>query len=170
VNKEKGMVLILVLLFMQIFAWLSLSMLENHIISVKMSRTLWQKHQTFIKAENILKQIENEVLQDTLNCVIPVTHYDILLSKSLDWWNEFGCGGIQEKFQYSYVLEKLASSCTLLSSEVALHIRITLRIQNLTNQTKEILQSTLVKIDNATQNCQGMPQDYIAGRRQWRQL
>ena len=139
-RKTKGFVLIIVLVFMQIFAMLSLSILENHTLATKMSRAFHDKHLLFETAEKFLQSIENAISISYPYCEISVTEMSVLLMQSLDWWRESGCEEQGEKLKIYYVYEILQENI----------LRITIQVIDLQNNAKEILQSTLVKIDNAT--------------------
>ncbi|HEX2548553.1 MAG TPA: hypothetical protein VHM20_01905 [Gammaproteobacteria bacterium] len=138
--KVQGFILIIILIFMQIFALLSLSILANNTLAIKMARSYQQKSHVFSIAEKALAAMVDSSSSD-LHCEIPIMDESQLLNQSLDWWMSVGCEVWDEKLKIMYVYEVLADNI----------LRITLQVFDLQNRTKEILQNTLVKMDNATQ-------------------
>lgn len=138
IHKQKGFVLIVVLLFLQQFAMLSVAMISQHILSIKMSNEYQQKHHVFQSAEKLLRNINDSMFEED-NCEIPVLDAALMRTQSLTWWEENACSGLSGSFKYYYVFEKLSENI----------VRMTLLVMQ--NNAREILQNTLVKIDNAKQ-------------------
>jgi hypothetical protein len=139
--KVQGFVLIIVLLFMQIFAMLSVCIIENHTLAMKMARSYQQKKHIFAVAEKFLASIGNMMAMN-VDCEVPVMDLSLLLNQPMDWWVKFGCQDHEEKLQIYYVYEVLQENI----------LRVTVQVFDLQNHAKEILQNTFIKIDNATQS------------------
>ncbi len=141
IYKEKGFVLIFVLFFMQIFAMLSVAMLSQYTFSLKMSQNYQQKHVVFQNAEKILSNLSHAINFKESPCEIPVIDSSSIVKKSIEWWSTVGCPVIEAPLKYYYVYEVLEENI----------FRITILAMDFHNNAKEILQNTIVKMDNAIQ-------------------
>lgn len=86
-SSEKGLVLIAVLIFMQIFALLGLYALENILLQLKINNMMWFSHQIEIHAENIINRVE----KNFLFCINPSISINEVKNKSFSWWQQHGC-------------------------------------------------------------------------------
>lgn len=177
--KQTGLVLIAALIFLQVIAILGIYAVESALQAEKMSRLDWQQNTIFAISEQILRLVENHAQQDISNCLIPMMPQDDLLSKTLDWWQlPSHCAGNFQLFQYYYVMEKLGGDPCAdivhfdlpLKRSLAMYYRISLFILDKKHEAKEILQSTLITLDNAVLSCEGNHHPVFLGRQMWREL
>jgi hypothetical protein len=178
-NKQSGLALILALIFLQILAILGLFSIENSIETEKMSRLAWQQSSIFFIAEQKLNAIEMLLQKNLPNCLIPVISENALLTKPLNWWRSVGCTGQIQDFEYYYLIEKLdIDPCAELKSlnkmtsqnSTLQYLRISLLMLNTKNESKEILQSTIITLDNTKPLACNGPHHVVAlGRQMWRE-
>jgi Tfp pilus assembly protein PilX len=178
-NKQLGFTLIVALIFLQIITILGLYAVESAIQAEKMSRLNEQKKVIFFNAEQVLHSIETKLLKEIPSCLIPITPSSELISKTLEWWQSSArCVGIFQLFEYYYVVEKLGSPiCVNIDpfnlgftrNNMGEYFRITLLVLDKKNESREMLQSTIITLDNALQSCDS-DHHVILGRQMWREL
>lgn len=172
-NRIQGMVLLIVLIFLQISFMLGLYLMQDSFISQKLSQFIWKKTNMLITAEYVLQQIEQDILRRNTGCHIHVLNSHELMNKPLEWWQSKACPGIYNGYPYYYIFEKLIEDpCADIGQNIpyqtALYFRITLLLIDLQNNVREILQSTIIKPDNANQQCKGRYYSKLPGRQSWR--
>ncbi len=174
IRYQFGMALITVLIFLQLLAMLSLYALEASWLEMKMSRNTWQYHEASIAAENALNKVEDKLMQQTSNCLITVTSSNELLSRPLTWWQSIACTGQFNLLRYYYVIEDLEEdSCADVrqDKEVAHYYRVTLlSVSKKISDQRILLQSTVIKQDNAKEACAEDHHTVSIGRQMWREL
>jgi hypothetical protein len=163
-GRDKGIALVTVLLFLQILTLLGLYLLESTSWSDKLTREYWYKHIIFQVAEQKLSEL-NFLEVCRINPIPP----EVLITSPLEWWEEHAC---QEQFtqgKYYYIYENLS---TVLCQEGgnANYFRTTLLIYTKNQEVREILQNTIVKIDNANRVCHIDHQTIVEGRQGWSRL
>jgi len=178
--KHSGLALITALIFLQIIAILGIYAVQSTIFAEKMSRLAWQHNQSVTAAEYVLHLAETQAQAGIAECVIPTTSSNELVSKPLSWWQSFkDCAGNFQLFEYYYVIEKLGedgcayiklANYEMLNKYSANYSRITLLLTDKKNEVREMLQSTLVTLDNARLNCDTGYHPVVLGRQAWREL
>lgn len=176
-NNQSGFALIIVLIFLQIIALLGIYSVESVIQAEKMSRLNAKQVLTFIQAEQILSLIEKNFLKTIPSCIIPQTPPSVLMSEPFNWWqSQERCAGIFQLFQYYYVIEKLdVDACIKMTfldpdrHDIGKYYRITLLTIDKKNEAREMLQSTIITLDNTLQRCDS-DEDIFIGRQMWREL
>jgi hypothetical protein len=177
-SSRRGMVLIVVLIFLEIFSILGLSALQANLWENKLTQRFWVKNimKSIAKAE--LATVESKLITALPNCLIPVTSASILASHEIDWWRSISCAGIFRMFQYYYVIEFLGDdSCAYLSgideipASIAGYYRITVLITSSHDPgQKVILQSSIVKPITQDVICNRRRHGVAAGRQMVREL
>lgn len=171
-KTNEGIVLITVLLFMQLFTILGLFALQNGFLAKLSSYAFYQQDKHRRQIEQILIQVEINWIPA---CLIPAISRDELLIKPLDWWKSREmCTGQKNQLQYYYAIENLGEDpCAYRGDQIsksAYYFRVTVLTFLEHQKTKELLQSTIIKMDNAVRKCEGQPHPIIPGRQSWRKL
>ncbi len=156
-RKSKGIVLFTVLIFFQLITLLGLYLLQTSFLSKKLNITYWQYYSLFNLANERLQCIESSNLDELDACRIPVMTQVDLLSKTFDWWQNHACAEQINNISYYYVIESLHNTgCIKLPNnlwEPIKHLRITLMVHSKNKVFREILQSVVIKLDNAMHDC-----------------
>jgi Tfp pilus assembly protein PilX len=176
-QSDKGFVLLIILVFMQIFSILTCVGLASVSAAIRINRDAWQSY-TFKKAAvRELDTLETALLTTGPQCVIPILPAGELARKSISWWQEYSCSSNLAGFRYYYVTENLGKdSCSLLDKDtdhivIADYYRITLLALPAKKLTaKLILQSTMVKASNDSLPCDRDKHLVTAGRQMQREL
>ncbi len=174
-HKSEGFVLLIVLVFIQIFSLLGLSAMNNVFLLLKTSNTLDIHSSYFHQSTVVLTIIESMVVHQIPDCVIPVTEPDVLIAKSLNWWQSYACSDTFSSLIYYYVVEPLAvDPCANIEhagSSFADYYRITLFLFSRTGGARIFLQSSLVRPDTTSKGrCNGQKHVVRIGRQSWREL
>jgi Tfp pilus assembly protein PilX len=174
--KNKGFVLISILVLLSVLTMIGLFAMMQSVISQKSSRFEWQERTLFQIAQNILINIENNVLIELPDCLIEPLSQDEIVRKPLSWWETSSCAGNFHLFQYYYVVESRGmDACAKIDSlngndeRRADYFRITLRVSSKQDSTL-FLQSTLVKPTITSIACHGTDYDVSIGQQRWRVL
>lgn len=173
--KSSGFVLIIVLVFMQVFALLSWCAIEGVLLEMKMLQQHQVSSQVMSNAEQILKKVEDSLLHYQSSCLIPQIESAQLLSRSLHWWqSSVTCAGIFRLFQYYYVVEFLGNDpCATVTSAALTTVnywRITILVKPFVGSEKVWLQSTIATASDIRADCHGVFHDINIGRQSWCEL
>lgn len=170
--KGRGFVLPAVLVFLQLFSWLSVSSLMMVSMDIKSQVHQWQKQEYLMQTHLILEHLEDELSAGIVTCLI--SHYTAaeMAKKPLAWWQAHTCHGYFQKVSYYYAVESLGMDvCGIVSEKnneqkrIANYYRI--RLLSLPDKQKNTqlrLQSTLVVGANAAASCQGEEHPVTLGR------
>ncbi len=162
---SKGFSLLVVLIFLQIFAIMSLYGLTTVGIIIKMNQDNWQRDITISQARNILFSL---TAVDDLNCTIPITSPSILSKQPLSWWQQTACGGNSAGNQYYYVVEALGrNACSAVNDDEHLYLADYYRVTVLFSSIR--LQGTYVKASNEIPSCHTLHYA-ITGYQMWREI
>jgi Tfp pilus assembly protein PilX len=178
-DKQNGLALIVAVIFLQVITILGLYAVESAIQAEKMSRLNTDQNKVFVNAEEVLNLIEAKIMKEIPHCLIPLTASYELMTKPLEWWQSpERCAGIFQFFEYYYVVEKLGVEVciniaslekTVVKDSVGEYFRITLLGFDKKNASREMLQSTIITLDNALQPCDSGHR-IVLGRQMWREL
>lgn len=160
---EKGMILMIVLLFLQMLSLLGIYAIESSLLSVKMNRQEWEHHIFLFDAKNQLLAIEKTLDPEKITCLIPITSTDDLLQKNKRWWKLMGCTGDH----YFYVVEdEGVDACAMIlhsKKKVAHYFRLMgYFFQDDANEL--FLQSTFVLPIEQSQSCEATMHDVSVGQ------
>jgi hypothetical protein len=117
-------------------------------------------------------------MKEMLPCLISITPTSELMSKPLDWWQSSACcAGVYQFYQYYYVIEKLGVKACVnrapfgeaARNTIGECMRITLLAMDKKNEAREMLQSTIITLDNVMQPCEA-DHYLVLGRQMWREL
>lgn len=169
---ETGIVLITVLLFLQLFTILGLFALQNGFLAKMTSQAFYQHDKDQRQAEYILSEVEKN---GSVSCLTTVTERNDWISKPLDWWKSSAmCAGHKNHYQYYYAIESLGEDpCAYMegqANKLAHYYRVTVLVLSENQKQKELLQSSIIKMDNMVRECEGKPHPIIPGRQMWRIL
>ncbi|RDI48812.1 hypothetical protein [Aquicella lusitana] len=172
----KGFVLLTVLFFLQLLAFMSLQSLMNISLTTRINGDAWLHELNLRTAGKILREVESNFLQRE-HCSIPVTPAEELAKNPLSWWMAHSCSGNLAGIQYHYVVEFLGEAiCTLIRKNENNHLvmaeyyRITLLYwPERDREAAILLQSTWVRAGREASPCQ--PYHLVlSGRQMWRQI
>lgn len=167
--RQRGYVLLLVLVFMQIYVLLGMYGLESAILEFNANSRLWSRNQDTQFAKQIVNELANKEFKD--NCIISAGSR--VQKKPLEWWQLWGCSGNLSGFQYYYIIEVLGNdACALIDINQAIsadYYRITL-VSFSSYYSTLILQSIEVKPSNTQNLCMGKTHIVAEGRQSWREL
>lgn len=174
----KGMALITVLIFLEIFALLSLYGLQSLSWETKSANHYWQKHQLNNAAKIFLQQAESKLAESPSNCQIPLTPITKLISQPMNWWQSVSCAANTPMFQYYYVTEVMGTDpCAYIehipskSPKIANYYRITLlALRRPDSDAKIIMQSSIAEPVATDANCPGKIHFVTQGRQALRIL
>ncbi|MDR3478797.1 MAG: hypothetical protein P4M14_12300 [Gammaproteobacteria bacterium] len=179
-NSCRGFVLITVLLFLQIFAILSLYALQTNLLQNKIAGQFWHKHLEQVSAEALLLSLEKNKQLDASACVVPSMSVITFTTQTIDWWQSVSCTGNFNLFQYYYVIERLgADACSYIEQAneggsirvKANFVRLTLLLVNQQNLNEKVmLQTVLVLASLNDEICETTPYRVTPGRQSWREL
>lgn len=175
INREKGLVLIIVLIFLQVLFLLGWCALQMNTLEIKMNHDAWVQFSMRSLSEQALSKVEMQIDGNLQNCKIPVT--GDLSTKSISWWQSVSsCAGNFQTFAYYYRVELLGEDpCAYLENEgqqVSVdYFRLTLLGLLETNKTTLLLQSTFIKPHvGATLGCHETAHHVTMGRQMWRSV
>jgi Tfp pilus assembly protein PilX len=177
-SSRKGMVLIAVLIFLEIFSILGLYALQANLWENKLTQRFWVKNVMDSVAKAELVTAENRLVQSLSNCKIQSTSASILASQDIAWWRSVSCAGIFRMFQYYYVIEFLGNDpCAYLqgadesSASIAGYYRITVLITSSYDPGQKVmLQSSMVKPAMQDRICNSRRHGVTQGRQMMREL
>lgn len=180
IKNKQGFILPIVLLFMQLFALLSIYELDGAKLSMQISRDYFHVIKNNIIAKQILKNLEQDVVSQSDNpypCFISLTSSTQLVRSPLQWWGTHACSGNFDAMRYYYVLEWLGKNpCVNLdkitnNQLVAVnYYRLTLYVNDSKSAGIWFFQSTLVKPSEEAPLCKDKPYSITIGRQMWREL
>lgn len=167
--RQYGYVLLITLVFLQIFALLGMYALTKSVNALRQDQHQWQRLQSDRQANLILVKLEKSLIQDAIKCHIPLT--TDIFKKTIAWWEQYGCSANFAGIRYYYVEEDLGiDECAIISNDnnqqvIANYYRITL-CMNMNNlpESKIIVQSTLAKPVMSNHRCFGHKRQLKAGR------
>ncbi len=181
-TSEHGVVLIIVLVFLEIYMLLSLAVLESDVFQTRMSHQYWQKKQMMFAANEVLRHAELELIHQIPPCVIPTTSSMDFAHKPLSWWQSgLSCVGNFQRLQYYYVVEALdKNACAYILQDLygdtkkvnASYYRITLLMTTTDglSDLHRLIQSTVSKPDTQELTCTIGSHKVNVGRQSWREL
>ena len=175
-NKNNGVILLTVLIFMQILILLNWCVLERAWLSQKSSKNFMMQDKLQYSSKQILSEIELMLTTQTVGCMIPITNSIELVHKPLTWWQSaITCSGNFQEFHYYYVVEPLIDDeCAMIDETgiTASYLRITLLIVSNSYTPQLFLQSTSVKpsIKGMLYQCHRAQHRVQLGRQAWREL
>lgn len=174
-KKHQGFVLLIVLIFMQIYALLGITALEQVFLSEKLTADYKTRRFLLNEAEHLLRWLEGNLNEVSPLCLIPGLSVATLSSRPLSWWSAFSCAGPGYLFRSYYIIEALGEDpCAHLSSGIQVQVayyRITVLLVNEHDETmKVMLQSTVVKEAQTLEHCGGQSHSVDLGPQSWREL
>ena len=177
-QSSHGFVLLLLLIFMQLFAWVGLHELTIAADTLKLNQHHWQHDQQLLVAKKILARLERMPSSEMTHCLIPITPAFLLAKKPLSWWQQDACSGYFMGNQYYYVFESLGKDvCGAINKKTddplvaADYDRLTLFwLPVAIPGARIILQSTIAKESDELASCPDKLNLVKAGRQMWREI
>ncbi len=173
-REQKGFVLLLVLIFMQILLLLNWYAIENSVLLEKFSKNANQHDVLYYQAQAILADAGLLLMSHLPDCMISVTDSNEMILKPLSWWTAKSCSGNFQSIQYYYVVEPLATDVCALIDQIAnvsaAYFRITVFLYSAKDDSRFFLQSTWIRPNVSQESCKNLPHSVQAGRQSWREL
>lgn len=171
----KGFVLLIVLLFLQIFSLIGLYILEAGWIENKLSQNVLQKLELSNQLLYQLRLIEQEMQDHIPECKIMTTSAQELLKQPLSWWQNVACTGNMQSISYYYVIESLGEDfCAYVGHPskgiIADYYRLSFYGYSEVKGEKMLLQSTFIIAHQANHLCDQQYHQVRLGRQSLSQL
>jgi hypothetical protein len=170
-TKHQGFALFSVLIFLEIFAVLTVFCLHSVSWEIKLTQARFEKSKMSQAARTILQSVE--FLTENSSCVISFTSAFQLSLQPLSWWESHSCAGNFNLFQYYYIVEPLQEdACALLSSgKPAQYSRVTLlTVLKADPSIKMILQSSVITAGSEPAHCESALHNVNLGRQNLREI
>lgn len=165
---QQGLVLIVVLFMLEVFALLGLYAIKSNSWEMRMAREYWQKQQMLLMAERALSDAEKNVL--TARCRIPITSASVLVRQPFAWWHT-ACTGESVAFEYYYVFEVMGlDACIEVGDGVADYYRLSLLVVPKGDVRAKLLLQSTVATRGVGGECEGNKHIGKLGRQSWRIL
>lgn len=185
-NKHKGIVLLVVLIFLQIFTLTSLLSYMSIQMLFKIHHTAWSRTEDVILAKQQLHEIEANIINES-NCFIPLISASAIRKMPIEWWQEHACTVSDEMNNYFYVIESLGrDDCSVIQVLDTAHLRGTTTKQDgktivatfyrvsllLTHKLERqlLIQSTVAVPVVAETTCQMNPHLVMLGQQMLREI
>ncbi|HLB42190.1 MAG TPA: hypothetical protein VJN02_04960 [Gammaproteobacteria bacterium] len=176
-KKYQGFILLITLLFMQIFSLTTLAELTFIKLNLKFTRHQLERMNSLQNSKMMLDTIENNLTFQIPYCIIPTISTQSLINKSIFWWETNACSSTIDRTNYYYVIESLGKNlCALIENIdenhniIADYYRITLLSLSTIKVNKSFLQSTIILPSNNVQPCTDILRQVKIGRQILREL
>lgn len=151
-KATRGYILLMMLVFLQLCAWISLNAMQQTVSALKLMREQTNRIAVAQRSHNLLQQLAVEQSFLNTSCRIPVLMPMKLVKNSLPWWQENACSGSSDHLQYYYVIEFLGEDeCALLTETThANYYRMTLLMLT---DTRPMYQVTFSAASDQVKSC-----------------
>lgn len=171
-NGCRGFVLVMVLICLQLAMLFGLYALQTSSLEVLTSHKAQLKLDFINKTEQALKTLEAQTNEQLFACQIPIMSLSELAAKPIPWWEAQSCAGNFQSIQYYYVVELLGEDkCAHIKwtrGKVADYYRITLLGFDQKTKNSLMLQSTIIKAQVVSEECEKDMHQVELGRQSWR--
>lgn len=173
-----GFVLLIVLIFLQIFSLMGVAAFLNAKMGFKIAREFEQKNTFFSSSKYILRLLAAKMTVDKIHCLIEIIPATEMATKPPFWWKQFSCGGQLSEIHYYYVVESLGQDpCAIIENSannqklIADYYRITLlSLSNKMKSVRILLQSTIAKASPSSLSCTNNLHRVTIGQQMWREI
>lgn len=173
-SSQQGFVLLVVLMLLQVITLLGLYGLAACRIENKVNHDVWTRMQLLNEIEKIHSELEGLSVEQIQPCLIPLSIDQDWSNHDISWWQSQSCAGNFQSMQYYYVIELLGNDACAHPKEVkgsiAVYYRLTLMGRKENQDTQAIVQSTFIKPESISSQCEGSPHLVSTGRQTWRVL
>ncbi len=170
-EKEEGMILIVVLIFLSLISLLVVMSSEMSALEQRMSLNQLRYNQNFQAALAGLKQGEYSLLNGSSACEVALISRNDLLAKSDNWWRSSAtCHGNFANHPFQYVIEDLQiDPCAIISDHQGVKFwRITSHAeQSKKYGTMTILQETIAAPFKSEEECHDKIRPISDVRQSW---
>lgn len=175
-QKNQGIALIVVLIFLQVLTILGLGAMQMTLFETKQAQMLWKKHVIENLADRALMEVEHDLSLAIPACQIQATAASELASHPISWWQNLpACSSNLETVHYFYVVEFLGvDPCAVIqttpSKVIANYYRISLLA--ISGNSKFLFQTSYVtpNYDSGSVMCLGVAHQVRMGRQMWRRI
>jgi len=172
--KEKGMVLVSVLLVMNLMSLFLLLGLETSSLEKQMSGYQLEMEQAEQSLQIVLLGAFKTLRAGQLHCVIHALSANELLNKETAWWKSGAtCQAIWRGKKLQYVVEPLQEDpCLAINDHVGVQYwRMTVRSENAFNHaTRHLLQATVALPTQLLKRCRVTVKSITSYWQSWRQI
>ncbi len=170
-NSQQGMVLIIVLIFLEIFFILELYAVQSNTVEMKLARNYWEKHIISSAADAVLRRLEDGLVESEGQCEIPLVSVAFLIHQPLSWWQRVSCSGEFEQYHYYSVVERLGvDACAVIRNVDAKAEYFRLSVLLVTEDggvARVIMQSVVARAGHSQESCQEQGHVVQLGRQSW---
>jgi hypothetical protein len=169
-NSIAGLALLSVLIFLELFAILTLALVRTNLWEIKISNQQAIKAQLVNTALLLLPTVEAKADAAIIHCQLPVTPPANLILQPTEWWQSTACSGNFGRWVYYYTVEFLQTDeCTI--PEPSNYYRISLLlIEPVANSARVIIQSIFVVPQSSPLICHSSTHNVQQGRQSWQEL
>ena len=176
-EKIRGYILVVVLLFLQIFSLIGIYMDRHASQIIRKQADNWEEYLKQSVAEKISRGIEKNIYYGMDSCVLPVMSPAEWRKKSISWWEHHTCSDSDIKIRYHYAIEYLGwDACAVINTNSDLltktgYYRVTLMLMELNKvNANYLLQTTVAVPANETTICKDKIHIVQEGRQMQREL
>lgn len=175
-KKQRGSLLVSVLLFLVVASLLVTLALNSSLLQVRMSQHFTDQDQLLQIAEQGLTEASQQLPRVHLNCQLNEQNEAFFLNKDKPWWlSTSACQSTIKEAKVSYIIENLSIyPCLRLRGEGAQQALIPVSLFRVTvfalSKNKKhhlLLQATYAQPSLQVLNCEDRIQELQAGRQSW---
>ena len=164
-----GFTLLIVLVFLQVFALLSLNSMLQTAMLTKANFDQYQTDQLLRLAQTMLLPLEKQVPYECRVRPLPAAS---LIQRSLSWWQTHACRKTLQNQVFYYVLEWLGrDQCCVIGRHSIMPVdfyRLSLFVAH--HNTEIVVQSTIAQPASEKPVCQTAPHFIVPGRQMYREI
>lgn len=175
-ESQKGFVLLIVLVFLQLCSSLSLFGLSSVSIALRSMANLSAREKNERLVDQILMEVEKGFEDELPNCMIPVSLPSEISQKPFSWWQLNACSGNLNEILYYYVVENLGNDACALMEKYDINQVVTVGFYRITlfsmmKPQTVIIQSTwALNAQDENFSCKTEPHSVQLGRQMRREL
>lgn len=167
-KRNAGFTLLIVLVFLQIFALLTLDSLTQSALFAKAAFNQYQTGNLQRSAEDVLRQLEKQPPQGCLITPLPAAN---LKKLTVSWWQAQACKKTLPNTVFYYVWELLErDTCCSVQQKNTVVVFYRLSLLAVQRNTELLLQSTIAIPTNEKPVCNTKPFSIVPGRQMYREI
>ncbi len=174
-KRKRGYVLLTVLLFIQIYALLTLSVLEQIILEQHLLSEQKNRRHLLEAAERRLSQLLQGYSEETSFCALSPLAPEQLSQQPLAWWLSSACTEKNGSWRYYYIVENLGMDpCAQIRGHPqgqAAYYRLSLLTDREEDENQKVLlQATLITESSHSEHCDHLRHWVDLGPQSWHEL
>lgn len=177
--SRKGYVLLIVLVFLQIFSLVALFALTQAAQLLRRENARWQSDEYARQANKWMARVIAGGAIDSGACAIPITPVSILANRPVSWWRVNTCSANLSKISYYYAIESIGSdACAIIwhspenQTQVAYYYRVSILMEpgDGVARANWLIQDTVIKPVDREKECDQETHVVYAGQQARRTL